>query len=180
MHGLHFRSRVNTLQAVAAFGDNRLRLAWTRQACWTPGYRVPSVVHPTAIVSPSAVLGAGCLVLHGAIINTNTVLGAACLVNSGALVDHDNRPGRRRARQSARHHQGLVPHGDVQRAPRPARPCYSTRRSIIDGVEDRNLEDALFAFKLGEVASYVKPFGVRTHQRHRMRCIMAATGRRRR
>ena len=26
-------------------------------------------------------------------------------------------------------------------------------------MEDRNLEDALFAFKLGEVASYVKPFG---------------------
>ena len=76
-------------EAVAAFGDNRLRLAWTRRLL-DAGYRVPSVVHPTAIVSPSAVLGPGCLVLHGAIINTNTTMGAACLVNSGALVDHDN------------------------------------------------------------------------------------------
>ena len=35
---------------------------------------------------------------------------------------------------------------------------YATRRAI-DGVEDPNLEDALFAFKLGEKASFVKPFG---------------------
>ena len=79
-------------EAVAAFGDNRLRLAWTHRL-EEAGYRVPSIVHPTAIVSPSVRMGAGCLVLHSAIINTNTTLGAACLVNSGALVDHDNQLG---------------------------------------------------------------------------------------
>ena len=45
-------------EAVAAFGDNRLRLAWTRRLL-DAGYRVPSVVHPTAIVSPSAVCCTG-------------------------------------------------------------------------------------------------------------------------
>ena len=41
---------------------------------------------PTAIVSPSARLGEGCLVLQGAIVNTAARLGRACLVNAGALV----------------------------------------------------------------------------------------------
>ncbi len=143
-------------EAVAAFGDNRLRLAWTRRLL-DAGYRVPSVVHPTAIVSPSAVLGPGCLVLHGAIINTNTVLGAACLVNSGALVDHDN------VLEDGVHvnlHATIKAWCHMEPCARTeaATVLYSTRRHI-DGVEDHNLEDALFAFKLGETASYVKPFG---------------------
>lgn len=77
-------------QAVAAFGDNRLRLSWTEKLL-EAGYQVPCIIHPTAIVSPSVTMGEGCLILHGAILNTNTQLGKACLVNSGALVDHDNR-----------------------------------------------------------------------------------------
>lgn len=51
---------------------------------------------------------------------------------------------------------------------------YSTRRHI-DGVEDHNLEDALFAFKLGETASYVKPFGA-GHINDTYAVYMAAQG----
>ena len=143
-------------QAVAAFGDNRLRLSWTEKLL-EAGYRVPCVIHPSAMVSPSAVLGEGCLVLHGAIVNTNAVLGKACLVNSGALVDHDNRL------EDGVHinlHSTIKAwcHMETCSRTEAGETVYSTRRSIL-GVEDRNLEDALFAFKLGEVASYVKPFG---------------------
>ena len=159
-------------EAVAAFGDNRLRLAWTRRLL-DAGYRVPSVVHPTAIVSPSAVLGPGCLVLHGAIINTNTALGAACLVNSGALVDHDN------VLEDGVHvnlHATIKAWCHMEPCARTeaATVLYSTRRHI-DGVEDHNLEDALFAFKLGETASYVKPFGA-GHINDTYAVYMAAQG----
>ncbi len=143
-------------QAVCALGDNHLRLDWTKKLL-AAGYEVPCVVHPTAVISPSAVLGAGCLVLHGAIVSTNTKLGMACLVNSGAVVDHDNR-------LADGVHVNL--HSVVKawcklaacRRTEAGEIVYSTRRRI-DGVEDRDLEDALFAFKLGEEASYVKPFG---------------------
>ena len=143
-------------EAVAAFGDNRLRLAWTRRLL-EAGYHVPCVVHPTAIVSPSAVLGAGCLILHGAIVNTNTALGMACLVNSGALVDHDNQL------EDAVHvnlHATIKAWCHMVACARTeaGEVVYSARRRI-EGVRDHDLEDALFAFKLGETASYVKPFG---------------------
>ncbi|MEG2672136.1 MAG: mucin-desulfating sulfatase, partial [Ruthenibacterium sp.] len=75
--------------ALAAFGDNALRLLWT-QKLEEAGYTVPTLCHPTAIVSKSAILGAGTMVLQSAIINTKAILGKACLINSAALVDHDN------------------------------------------------------------------------------------------
>ncbi len=142
--------------AIAAFGDNALRLKWT-QRLLSVGYVVPALVHPSAFVSPSATLGEGCLVLHKAVINTNTHLGKACLINSAAVVDHDNV-------LEAGVHVNLNStikawcHLDSCRRTEVCEVVYSTRRKI-DGVDDVNLEDALFAFKLGEVAAYVKPFG---------------------
>lgn len=143
-------------EAVAAFGDNRLRLAWTRRLM-EAGYRVPCIVHPSAVVSPSVQLGVGCLVLQGAIINTNTELGMACLVNSGALVDHDNQLGdgvHVNLHTTIKAWCSLAPCARTE----AGEVVYSTRRRI-EGVADHDLEDALFAFKLGETASYVKPFG---------------------
>ena len=112
-------------------------------------------------------------VLHGAIINTNTVLGAACLVNSGALVDHDN------VLEDGVHvnlHATIKAWCHMEPCARTeaATVLYSTRRHI-DGVEDHNLEDALFAFKLGETASYVKPFGA-GHINDTYAVYMAAQG----
>ena len=52
-----------------------------------------TIRHPTAIVSPSATLGAGCQVLAGAIVNTAASVGRNVLVNTGAIVEHDCRIG---------------------------------------------------------------------------------------
>ncbi len=152
-----YRSLVNTFpSAIAAFGDNRLRLFWT-QKLQDAGFSVPTLVHPRAYVSPSASLGAGTIIQPGAVVSTHAKLGRACLVNANAVVDHDN------ILEDGVH----VNLNATVKAWCHLEPCrrteaneliYATRRAI-DGVEDPNLEDALFAFKLGEKASFVKPFG---------------------
>ena len=48
-----------------------------------------SIIAPTAYVSPSAVLGNGCVIMPHAVINADTRLGQAVIVNTGASVDHD-------------------------------------------------------------------------------------------
>jgi len=53
------------------------------------GATAPGVVHPTAIVSPSAVLEPGAMVLAGAIVQPNTRLARGAIVNTGAIVEHD-------------------------------------------------------------------------------------------
>ena len=49
-----------------------------------------TVIHPSAVVSPSAVIGEGACVLPNAVVNNSAVIGKGVVVNSGAIVDHDN------------------------------------------------------------------------------------------
>lgn len=47
-------------------------------------------IHRSAIISPSASIGEGSVVLHGAIVQAGTRIGAHVLVNTAASIDHDN------------------------------------------------------------------------------------------
>jgi hypothetical protein len=53
------------------------------------GLVLRSVVHPAAVVAPSATIGAGTLVMPGAVVNAEARIGANAIVNSGAIVEHD-------------------------------------------------------------------------------------------
>ncbi len=48
-----------------------------------------SVVHPTAIVSPSAEVGAGVFVGAGAIVHSFASIGSHAIINTGAIVEHE-------------------------------------------------------------------------------------------
>lgn len=52
------------------------------------------VIHPRAILSPSATVGAGGFLAAGAILGTRAHAGAGLILNSGAVVDHDCTLGR--------------------------------------------------------------------------------------
>jgi len=49
-----------------------------------------SVIHPSAIISPSAEIGEGTVVMPGAIINARAKIGKHCIINTGAIIEHDN------------------------------------------------------------------------------------------
>lgn len=53
------------------------------------GYVFPVLVHPTAWVDPSAVLGEGVQVMAGSVIQADASLGQNVIVNTQASVDHD-------------------------------------------------------------------------------------------
>ena len=46
-------------------------------------------IHPSAVVSPSAKIGEGTVVMAGAVINADAVIGRHCIINTGASVDHE-------------------------------------------------------------------------------------------
>jgi len=53
------------------------------------GVRWATIVHASAIVSPTAALGEGSAVFAGAILSTRAVLGRQVVVNTAAVVEHD-------------------------------------------------------------------------------------------
>lgn len=74
-------------QVIVAIGSNSIREKLMMQLV-ALDFDLVTVVHPQAIVSPSAVLGAGSVVMAGAIVGTDARLGVGSIVNCGAVVDH--------------------------------------------------------------------------------------------
>jgi sugar O-acyltransferase (sialic acid O-acetyltransferase NeuD family) len=52
-------------------------------------HRILTAIHPSAIVSSSAIVGRGTVVMAGAVINPNARIGNHCVINTGATVDHE-------------------------------------------------------------------------------------------
>jgi len=48
-----------------------------------------AVVHASAWVSPTAVIGEGAVIMAVAAVNTGARIGAHCVVNTGAVIEHD-------------------------------------------------------------------------------------------
>ena len=48
-----------------------------------------TAIHPTAVISPSAKIGEGTVVMAGAVINADVIIGKHCIVNTGATIDHE-------------------------------------------------------------------------------------------
>lgn len=48
-----------------------------------------TVVHPSAVISPSAKIGAGSSIMANAVVNASAVVGINNIINTGAIVEHD-------------------------------------------------------------------------------------------
>ncbi|MCM3590175.1 acetyltransferase [Brevibacillus borstelensis] len=57
------------------------------------GYSFASVVHPSAVISSSAILGEGIQVMAGAVLQTGVRIGDNCIINTRASIDHDSQIG---------------------------------------------------------------------------------------
>jgi sugar O-acyltransferase (sialic acid O-acetyltransferase NeuD family) len=76
--------------AVLGIGDNVARRAlYEALRGRFPDTRFSPVIDPTAIISPSARIGAGTVVLARAVVNTAAALGRFSVLNTGAIVEHD-------------------------------------------------------------------------------------------
>lgn len=70
-----------------AFGNNESRINWVKRLLEADAV-VPTLVHPTAYISPKATLDCGNVVLPKAVVNTSCHVGKGCIINCGALIDH--------------------------------------------------------------------------------------------
>lgn len=74
-------------QFIIAIGNPTIRekIANTLECSWY------TAIHPSAVISPSAVIGEGSVIMPNAVINADAIIGKHCIVNTTAVIEHDNR-----------------------------------------------------------------------------------------
>ena len=78
--------------AVVALGDNALRDRIGHRLRELE-FVLPCVIHQAALITPTASIGDGKVIMAAAVVGTETIMGRFAIVNTGAVVDHDNRIG---------------------------------------------------------------------------------------
>lgn len=73
---------------ILGIGDNRIRAKVYNRIRIKHGELI-TVIHPQAIVAPSANLGMGNFLAAGSCISTLAEIGNGCIVNTSAVVDHE-------------------------------------------------------------------------------------------
>lgn len=76
--------------AIPAVGDHDVRMRWMRELI-RMGFVIPVLIHPGAVVSPSAKIGYGTVVCARATIGSGAVIGEGCIISSGATIDRNVR-----------------------------------------------------------------------------------------
>ena len=75
--------------AVIALGENDERLRVAERALEL-GFLLPAIIHPEALVAPSARIAHGAVIMARAVVGTDSDVGRLAIVNTGAILDHDN------------------------------------------------------------------------------------------
>jgi len=78
--------------AVVALGANKTRQR-IGEVLIALDFALPVVVHPGALVSPTAEIGEGAVIMARAVIGTLTRIGVLAIINTGSIVEHDNEIG---------------------------------------------------------------------------------------
>jgi sugar O-acyltransferase (sialic acid O-acetyltransferase NeuD family) len=73
---------------IVAIGNNRTRAAKQAELVAFGG-KMATIIHPSAMVSAHATVGAGSVVFANAAVNACATVGAGVIVNTGAVVEHD-------------------------------------------------------------------------------------------
>lgn len=74
--------------AFVGIGNNKFRNELL-QRLEQEGFEIPALLHPTAYISKTAVIGKGTAVEPKAVVNANSRVGLGCIISVGAIVDHD-------------------------------------------------------------------------------------------
>ena len=76
--------------AIASVGERETRMRWLDELAQA-GFVLPVLIHPSAVVSPNAVLEYGTVVEAKAIVGPGAEIGKGCIIAGGATVDRNVR-----------------------------------------------------------------------------------------
>ncbi|QKF64183.1 UDP-N-acetylbacillosamine N-acetyltransferase [Campylobacter corcagiensis] len=87
-NGLKFSENLDKFDMIIAIGDNKTR-ANLQEKAQNFGFNVVSLIHPNAIISNSAVIKKGVVIMAAAVVNANAIIENGAIINTNAVVEHD-------------------------------------------------------------------------------------------
>ncbi len=82
----------DVLNVVLAIGDNKTRLKIFEKV-EKAGFKVITLIDPSAIIAPSVEIEIGSVIMPGVIINAGACIEEGVIINSGAVVEHETKVG---------------------------------------------------------------------------------------
>lgn len=82
----------NISAAIPAVGNNHVRQVWF-QKLKELAIPIATVIHPSAMISPTAELGEGSCILAGCVIGVDVRIEQGVIVNLSSAIDHDSEIG---------------------------------------------------------------------------------------
>ncbi|PFP29497.1 acetyltransferase [Bacillus sp. AFS073361] len=76
------------IKFVIAIGDNKIRQSIVQRLNLSDENYV-TVIHESAVISPSAMIDNGTVVMPHAVINADTRIGVHSIINTGTVIEHD-------------------------------------------------------------------------------------------
>ena len=75
----------SSLHFVIAIGNN-----YTRKRIGEYDLNYYTAIHPNAVISETAIIDVGTVIMANACINPDSNIGKHCIINTGAIIEHDN------------------------------------------------------------------------------------------
>ncbi|MCM3115093.1 acetyltransferase [Neobacillus sp. MER 74] len=72
-----------------AIGNNNIRQSIVNRLNLSDEY-FPSLIHNSAVISPSAKIGPGTVVMPNAVLNADSRVGKHCIINTSSIIEHDS------------------------------------------------------------------------------------------
>jgi len=77
----------NLIIGVAFIGRSSVRESYYQK--FSKKIKIPTIIHASSIIEPSAKIHAGCQIMAGSIIGSNAIVKENCIINSGSIISHD-------------------------------------------------------------------------------------------
>ena len=83
-----FSPELEKVDIIIAIGDNKTRQKIS-QKVEVAGFEIVNLIHKSAVVSESAVIEKGVVVMPNAVINAKARIKEGAIINSGAVIEHE-------------------------------------------------------------------------------------------
>ncbi|MGG7073958.1 acetyltransferase [Campylobacter sp. 9BO] len=85
---MKFSPNLPKTDIIIAIGSNKTREILQNRV-EESGFNVVSLVHPSAVISPSAVIERGVVVMPKSVINAKALIKCGAIINTGAVIEHE-------------------------------------------------------------------------------------------